>query len=137
MFEDDALSLRDWVTLLDVSTRLRFSKLRPRSIREISSRRDSLTAVETVVLAHKHDVPGWLAKAYGDLCRRPHPLDDAEAEQLGAKITARIARARETIRDETFRAVYQTRSVNRSALPDTYDDELVSRTVMDVFWLGE
>ncbi|KAH9834778.1 uncharacterized protein C8Q71DRAFT_123863 [Rhodofomes roseus] len=137
IFEDDALSLRDWVTLLDISSRLRFSKLRSRSIREISSRRDSLTAVETIVLAHKHDVPVWLAKAYGDLCRRPHPLDDAEADQLGAKITARIARARETIRDETFRAVYQTRSVNRAALPDTFDDELVSRTVMDVFWLGE
>ncbi|CCL99365.1 uncharacterized protein FIBRA_01383 [Fibroporia radiculosa] len=137
VFEDEAVSLSEWITLLNVSTRLRFSRVRACAIREITARRESLSAVEIIVLAIRHDIPGWLASAYADLCRRTHPLDDLEAEELGARITARVGRARETIRDETYRSSQEKRNGNRSSGSETLDEEIVSRVVMDVFWLGD
>ncbi|KZT04999.1 uncharacterized protein LAESUDRAFT_656853 [Laetiporus sulphureus 93-53] len=137
VYEDSTLSVTEWITLLDVSTRLRFTTIRTLSIRALSAQRSSLSAVETIVLAIKHDVPSWLAPAYAELCRRPHPLDDGEAEQLGAKIAARVGRARETIRDETFRAHQEKQYGIRYAPPEAFDEELVNTTVSETFWVGD
>ncbi|KAF9810221.1 hypothetical protein IEO21_07063 [Rhodonia placenta] len=138
VFDDnDAVSLEEWTTLLDVSTRLRFSKIRTRAVREITAQRQSLSAVEIIVLAIRHDVSGWLAQAYADLCRRPYPLDELEAERLGARITARVGRARENILEETYRTTWQKRYGSRYTPPDAPDEELISRVVNDVFWPGD
>ncbi|KAI0942912.1 hypothetical protein AcV7_002197 [Taiwanofungus camphoratus] len=135
VYELDTVPLNDWITLLRVSTRLRFLNIRECAVGQISTQLASLSAVEIIDLAIKYDIPEWLAPAYADLCCRPHPLDDYEAEQLGARITARIGRAREEVRDETFRMFQQRRYGNRYSLPETYDEELVSRIIMQVFRL--
>ncbi|KAH9944932.1 hypothetical protein B0H21DRAFT_437818 [Amylocystis lapponica] len=136
VYDTDAVSLNEWILLLGIATQLRFLKIRQYAIREISAQRSALSPVETIVLATTHDVPEWLAPAFADMSRRPHPLDDLEAEQLGAQITARIGRAREALRDETFRTFQRKRYGNRYAVPDSFDDEVVSRVVMEVFWPG-
>ena len=79
------MPLPDWVTLLRISTRLQFSKIRMYVIRELTARRAALGAVDAILLAKEHDVPAWLGYAYAELVRRPTALDDDEAERLGAR----------------------------------------------------
>jgi hypothetical protein len=55
--------------------------------------------VDKVILAEKYSVTEWLRPAYCSICEREEPLTDLEALKLGAVTTARLARARETIRN--------------------------------------
>lgn len=128
------MSLDDWISLLGVSTKLLFLKLRKRSIVEISAQIEAVGPVESIVLATQHDVPEWYGPAYRELCRRNHPLDEFEAEQLGARATARIGRAREMIREEAFGAFIQRRYGAKYTSPEMFDNDLVSRIVEEVFW---
>ena len=134
IYDTDLMSLGDWVSLLGVSTKLLFLKFRKRAVVEISAQIEAVGAVEAVVLANRYDVPEWYGPAYRELCRRPTPLDEFEAEQLVARSTARIGRAREMIREEAFGAFTQRRYGSRYNSPETFDDDLVTRVVEDVFW---
>ncbi|OCH91188.1 hypothetical protein OBBRIDRAFT_874447 [Obba rivulosa] len=133
-YEPRSLSLHAWKILLGISTQLQFATIRELCIHEITARHESLSAVEAIVLATKYDVPEWLPSAYAELCRRLHPLDDVEAEQLGARVTARIGRARETIREETFSIHQMRRYGARYVPPGSFDEELVTQVVRDVFY---
>lgn len=94
-----------------------------------------MDAVVMIVLAMKYDVPEWLAPAYNMLCRRSYPLNDVEAEQLGSRITARIGRAREVVREEAFRAFQRRRYGMRFTMdPYEIEEQLIARVVQQVFW---
>ncbi|PCH36773.1 hypothetical protein WOLCODRAFT_28746 [Wolfiporia cocos MD-104 SS10] len=124
--DNDDIPLADWATLLDVATRLGFSAVRARAIRALAVRRDALGAVETVALALAHGVPAWLASAYAALVRRPRPLDDTEADRLGARITARLAAAREAVRAAHWPPGDEC----------AFDEEVVAKAVANAFWGG-
>ena len=137
VYEPDTVTLEEWIALLATSTRFQFPRIRRWAIREITARFSNLDAVTVIVLATKHDIPQWLAPAYAELCRRPDPLDDSEAEQLGAVICARVGRAREAIRDEMIRAVLCDNCAGNSqkTLEQHEPEEaLVGSVVRRVFW---
>ncbi|EMD36856.1 hypothetical protein CERSUDRAFT_95128 [Gelatoporia subvermispora B] len=135
-YKPHSLSLDTWKTLLAASTHLQFVSIRELSIHEITCRRASLSAVEAVVLATDYGVPQWLPDAYAELSQRPHPLDDHEAEQLGARVVARIGRAREGIREGMFAQFQMKRYGLLYAPSEPPEKELVTRVVRDVFWPG-
>lgn len=137
VYEPDTISLDDWISLLSVSTRLQFPRVRRWAIREITAQFSSLDAAAVIVLATKHDVPQWLMPAYSELCRRRESLDDSEAEELGPIVTARVGRARESIRDELLKsALCETCSGGVPWVSGDHepDEELVTRVVDRVFW---
>ena len=104
-------------------------------MRELTARHAALPAVDVIALAREHDIPAWLAPAYAELVRRPAPLDENEAERLGARTAVRVARAREVLKAEEF-AAYQLRQFGaRYAPPERADDQLVARAVQEVFQL--
>ena len=128
------MSLSDWITLLRISTLLQFTKIRQYAIRELTARRTSLGAIDTIVLAKEHDVHSWLGPAYAELVRRPAALEDDEAERLGVRVSAQVARAREMLRADEF-SLYQQRHGVRYAPPERPDEQLVARAVNEVFKL--
>lgn len=95
--------LDNWITLLSISTRLEFEAIRKRAIQEINDAdKNILSPIDKIVLAAQHNVPEWLAPAYGDLCRRDEPLEEAEAVKIGYRKTVLLARAREALRDDSW-----------------------------------
>ncbi|KAI0767650.1 hypothetical protein C8Q74DRAFT_1204594 [Fomes fomentarius] len=133
IYDPSSVSLPDWITLLRVSTRLQFTKVRQYAIREIATRRSSLPPVDAIVLAKEYDVPSWLGPAYAELVRRPTPMEDEEAERLGARTTAQVGRAREMLRTDEYALYQQRRHGARYAPPERPDEQLVARAVNEVF----
>ncbi|KAH8102038.1 hypothetical protein BXZ70DRAFT_929897 [Cristinia sonorae] len=136
VYEPDLITLDEWIALLSVSTRLQFPRIRRWAIREITAQFSNLEAVTVVVLATKHNVPQWLAPAYAELCRREEPLDDGEAEELGAVVAARVGRARERIREELFKTLLCGSCIGALEMRDDQEPEesLVTNVVRQVFW---
>jgi hypothetical protein len=99
MHDDFELSLNEWTAILSISSRYDMDRIRQRAIRQIISHRPRIDPVEKIVLAEKHDIAGWLPSAYASLCQRVNPLEEWEAEKLGLRITVRLARAREAVRE--------------------------------------
>ncbi|KAI0694142.1 hypothetical protein BC835DRAFT_1032776 [Cytidiella melzeri] len=87
-----------WKNLLSISTRLRFDNIRAQAIAKLDWS-PSLTPVQRLYLAKKHDVPHWLRIAYHSICRRSEPLEVGEAEKIGWDTAIRLAKAREILRD--------------------------------------
>ncbi|KAI0078038.1 hypothetical protein K474DRAFT_1706763 [Panus rudis PR-1116 ss-1] len=112
IFEQEKITLKDWITLLAVSSQLKFEKIRTWAIKRISEQLPDIEPVAIIVLATRYDVPQWLTSAYTTLCTRETPLADEEAEELGATTTARIARTREAILEENYRILRECVSPN-------------------------
>ncbi|THH32834.1 hypothetical protein EUX98_g1333 [Antrodiella citrinella] len=93
-------SPEDWIALLSLSTRYVFDKIRDLAIQELSMK--VLDPIKKIVLADRHNVPQWLSAAYVDLCKRPEPLTEREADELGLKTVVRVARAREIVREKKY-----------------------------------
>lgn len=100
MYKPSILAIEDWVALLSISTRYVFDQIRDRAIVEIS--KQVLDPVKKIMLANKYNIPQWLPPAFLDLCKRPEPISDSEAETLGLRTVVRIARARELTRDKGY-----------------------------------
>lgn len=98
MYSRTIKTLEDWIALLSISTRFVFDKIRDMAITELSS--TMLDPIKKITLATKYNIPQWLSSAYVDLCKRPEPLNDEEAETLGLRNVVRVARAREAVRDK-------------------------------------
>ncbi|KAJ7111403.1 hypothetical protein C8R44DRAFT_742519 [Mycena epipterygia] len=143
MYGQPQMSLSQWITLLSISTRLRFDLLRAHAIHSIEEYTTALDPVDKLVLAIKYKIPGWLAPAYTALCQRPNCLEEWEAEKIGLKKTVQIARAREAFRDAEYsrsRApspVYCWRPSAPSPLPSPmadYQATRAARIVDEVFF---
>ncbi|KAI8988993.1 hypothetical protein BD414DRAFT_415061 [Trametes punicea] len=136
IYDPTSMSLGDWTTILRVSTHLQCTTVRRYAIRELTARRSSLPAIDAIILAKEHDIPSWLGPAYAELVRRLDPLSDEEAERLGARIVAQVARAREKLREEEYAQFQQRRYGAKYVLPERPDEQLVARAVNDVFCLS-
>ncbi|TCD64987.1 hypothetical protein EIP91_003353 [Steccherinum ochraceum] len=140
IYEPDTITLEEWITLLGASTQLQFPKVRRWAIREITSHFNELDAVTVIVLATKHDVSQWLAPAYAELCRRREPLEDSEAEELGATVAARVGRGREAVREEMVsNALCEGCHGKVAATLEEHEpeEESVTRIVQQTFWPSE
>ncbi|KAJ3555815.1 hypothetical protein NM688_g2368 [Phlebia brevispora] len=100
---DTSYTVSNWVDLLAVATDLSFPLIRDVVVSKLGSPELGLDAIERIILAEKYNIPEWLLQAYVTLCQRVDPLQESEAQSLGAKMTARIARAREEILMDTIR----------------------------------
>ncbi|EPQ53964.1 hypothetical protein GLOTRDRAFT_15187, partial [Gloeophyllum trabeum ATCC 11539] len=87
-----ASTLEEWTSILALATQWGFDSIRLLAIREVFPLASPL---DRIVLAHKFDIKEWLLDAYREVCERQAPLSDEEAERIGAKDTARVARVRE------------------------------------------
>ncbi|KAI0649778.1 hypothetical protein C8Q79DRAFT_1033486 [Trametes meyenii] len=135
IYDPPTVSLSAWTTLLAVSTRLQCAKVRHYAIRELTARRPTLPTIDAIVLARAYDVPAWLGPAYAELVRRLAPLADDEAARLGARTVAQVARARERLREEEYALFQQRRYGSKYVFPERPDEQLVARTVNEVFHL--
>lgn len=133
IYDPASVSLSDWTTILRVSTRLQCAKVRQYSIRELTARRSSLPVIDMLVLAKEYDIPTWLGPAYAELVRRPGPLGEDDAERLGARVVARVARAREMLREEEYALFQQRKYGVKYVFPERPDEQLVARAVHEVF----
>ncbi|KAJ7676326.1 hypothetical protein B0H14DRAFT_3684752, partial [Mycena olivaceomarginata] len=108
-FQRHQAAMREWIDLLAISTRFDFQRLRECAIhaieqgqwtqgRRMRMRKIDIDPIEQILLAEKHDVPHWLRIAYVAICERSDPLEEWEAEKIGARKTALLARAREAVR---------------------------------------
>ncbi|OJT15055.1 hypothetical protein TRAPUB_8386 [Trametes pubescens] len=136
IYDPASVSLADWTTILRVSTRLQCTKVRQYAIRELTARRASLPTIDTIVLAKEYDIPSWLGPAYAELVRRLTPLSDDDAEHLGARTAAQVARAREMLREEEYALFQQRRYGTKYVLPERPDEQLVAHAVNEVFHIS-
>lgn len=100
MYGPSISAIEDWIALLSISTRYDFERIRDMAIQELSTK--VFDPIKKITLADKHNVPQWLSAAYVDLCKRPEPLTEQEAEELGLKTVVRVARARELVREKKY-----------------------------------
>jgi hypothetical protein len=88
-----ASTTRDWIAILDLATRWKFSDIRALAIRELGA--FDMDPVEKIELLHKYNIKReWAYGAYLALCARPHALDVIEGRQLGIETTVNVAFAR-------------------------------------------
>jgi hypothetical protein len=130
MYQPSIVSPQDWVALLSISTRYVFDAIRELAILEISKQVHD--PVKKISLANKYNIPHWLPLAYVELCKRPDPITDWEAEILGLRSVVRLARARELARDRGF-----ITATHRSYFPHdriySYNDEGIMTVVYEVW----
>ncbi|KAJ3555819.1 hypothetical protein NM688_g2366 [Phlebia brevispora] len=94
-----------WIDILSIATRFMFEEVRARAIQRIwFSLTLSIDPVDRLALGLKYNVPRYyLVQSYSQLIRRDEPLTDEEARKLGADTTARLAKARELLRETVYK----------------------------------
>ncbi|KAJ7878119.1 hypothetical protein B0H14DRAFT_2342110 [Mycena olivaceomarginata] len=109
-FQRHRAAMQEWIDLLAISTRFDFQRIREDAIDAIEHsrwppisplgwRKQTIDPIDQIVLAEKNDIRHWLPIAYALICERGNSLEEWEAEKLGARKTALLARAREAIRN--------------------------------------
>lgn len=149
MHNETTPSLAAWTSLLSIATRFEMKRIRTRAIAEIIGFRPRMDPVDQIVLALKHDVPEWIPLGYAALCQRDDPLEVEEAERLGIRTTALLAKARERVRkiggalrDNYDREILPWEKNAASILsgeitpptPNPFDVSLVDRVLKEIFW---
>ncbi|KAI0251873.1 hypothetical protein BJV78DRAFT_1207359 [Lactifluus subvellereus] len=95
MHDDNNLTLKDWITMLSISTRFIFDKVRERAIKEITTHLDQFNPFELIGLATKYDVQQWLKPAYEKAVTRTDLISHAEALKVPSPIVVMLMRSRE------------------------------------------
>ncbi|KZP27539.1 hypothetical protein FIBSPDRAFT_928062 [Athelia psychrophila] len=92
------MTVREWTSVLKLSTLWRFGELRHEAIEELTKLLVDSPA-EQVALGREYRVEDWMRKGYTMLLQRESALTQKEREILGAPITVKVYEAREA----TFR----------------------------------
>ena len=95
MHDDYVASLTDWITILSISTRLIFEKVRGRAIKEITAQLDQVEPFDLIGLAIKFDVEQWLKPAYRRIVTRSNLITHAEAAKVPFPMAVMLMRSRE------------------------------------------
>jgi hypothetical protein len=95
MHDDHAASLTDWISILSISTRFIFEKVRERAIKEITARLDQVEPFELIGLAIKFDVEQWLKPAYRRIVTRGGMITHAETAKVPFPMAVMLMRSRE------------------------------------------
>ena len=94
----------NWVALLSIAHRFKFTDAESRARREVFQRSPPLDFVKQISLAEKHSVPiKFIIPALENLVRRSQPLQEKELRNLSREMTARLCTAREKYVHESTR----------------------------------
>lgn len=94
----------NWVALLSIAHRFKFTDAESRARREVFQRSPPLDSVKQISLAEKHSVPiKFIIPALENLVRRSQPLQEKELRNLSREMTARLCTAREKYVHESTR----------------------------------
>jgi len=95
MHTDYKPTVADWIAMLSISTRLIFSKVRERSIAELTTRMEEIDPFDLIGLAVKYDVQQWLKPAYRRIVTKPNLITHTEAEKVPFPMAVMLMRSRE------------------------------------------
>jgi len=98
------MPVSNWVALLSIAHRFKFTDAESRARREVFQRSPPLDSVKQISLAEKHSVPiKFIILALEDLVRRSRPLQEKELRNLSREMIARLCTAREKYVHEASR----------------------------------
>ena len=84
-----------WLSILSISTRLIFPKVREHAIKKLSSRLEKIDAFDLILLAIKYDVQQWLKPAYQRIAKRTEIITHAEARKVPFPMAIMLMRLHE------------------------------------------
>jgi len=138
---DTPRSHEEWSSLLSISFRFKFEKIRDRAIKELTAM--NIDPVDRVVLAVKYDVSDWLCPAYVDLCIRSEPLREDEAHKLELSTTVKLACARERLRanpqsqsGSSQLVTYDNFGFSQAPSAPAYNKDLAKSIIVEIFKIG-
>jgi hypothetical protein len=98
-FEKHDLSYKEWVSVLQLSTRWGFASLRKLALASMKPP----TPHDQLLLARTYSIDHWILPALSALCERTAPLSPDEARKMKIEDVVMVATVRESIRDQTVR----------------------------------
>lgn len=87
-------SANQWLSILSVSTELKFKSIRSAAIANLT---DILDEIDRIRFGRVHGVWDWLTEPYRILSEREEPLTLEEGDRLGMEDVIAIARKREEL----------------------------------------
>jgi hypothetical protein len=94
--EDFSMPISNWVALLSIAHRFKFTDAESRARREVFQRSPPLDPVDQIFLVEKHSVPiSFIIPALQDVVRRSQPLEKKELSNLSREMISRLWTARE------------------------------------------
>ncbi|KAH9976134.1 hypothetical protein BGW80DRAFT_1118824, partial [Lactifluus volemus] len=93
-FEKHDLSYKEWVSVLQLSTRWGFASLRKLALASIKPP----TPHDQLLLARNYSIDHWILPALSALCERTAPLSLDEAREMKIEDVVVVATVRESIR---------------------------------------
>jgi hypothetical protein len=110
------MPVANWVALLAIAHRFKFTDAEYRAQREVFQRSPSLDPVRHIILAEKHLVPiSFIVPALEDLVRRQEPLLETEVMNMSSEMIARLGLAREKYVRESSRMFASEGFLRRAA----------------------
>ncbi|KAI6017442.1 hypothetical protein EDC04DRAFT_2902623 [Pisolithus marmoratus] len=88
-------SIEQWTSVLKLSTKWGFEKLRQASIEALVE--SGIGALDRVVLSQQYHIKNWLLPALNELAKRPEPITLEEAKRMGIDIALKLASVRERV----------------------------------------
>ncbi|KAH9077851.1 hypothetical protein EDB83DRAFT_1525388 [Lactarius deliciosus] len=95
MHDDYKPTVPDWISMLSISTRLNFPKVRERAIKEITARMEEIDPFDLIGIAVKYDVQQWLKPAYRRIVTRTNLITHEEAKKIPFPMAVMLMRSRE------------------------------------------
>ncbi|KAI0251872.1 hypothetical protein BJV78DRAFT_395251 [Lactifluus subvellereus] len=124
--ESFSMSTENWVALLAIAHRFKFTDAEFRARREIFQRNPPLDPVKQISIAEKYSVPiSFIVPALESLVRRPEPLLRTELVQMSSEMVASLGVARERYVGESLGVVNElglklaVNNIVRSVWPTT------------------
>ncbi|KAI0267508.1 hypothetical protein BC834DRAFT_871626 [Gloeopeniophorella convolvens] len=104
-------TIDDWLSILSISTRFIFDKVREKAIAEITARLNDLDPFELIAGAEKHNIDQWLMPAYRRIVLRSALVSEREALNIPLSTSIMLMRSRERFWKQYYHYQYS----------DTYD----------------
>jgi hypothetical protein len=105
----------NWVALLAIAHRFKFTDVECRARREVFQRSPSLDPVRRIIIAEKYLVPiRFIVPALEDLIRRREPLLVTELTNMSSEMIARLGVAREKYVRESSRIFVSEAELKRA-----------------------
>ncbi|KAI0258560.1 hypothetical protein BC834DRAFT_835270 [Gloeopeniophorella convolvens] len=111
MHSDYKPTIDDWLSILSISTRFIFDKVREKAIAEITARLNDLDPFELIAGAEKYNIDQWLMPAYRRIVLRSALVSEREALNIPLSTSIMLMRSRERFWKQYYHYQYS----------DTYD----------------
>ncbi|KAJ2930148.1 hypothetical protein H1R20_g6948, partial [Candolleomyces eurysporus] len=89
-----SITYDEWVSVLKLSTKWNFNKLRKEAIGKLDDHK-KLSTIERIKLADEHHISSWLIQGYKTLVQRTPGITETEAEQIGWRAAIKLCGLRE------------------------------------------